>query len=111
MDTPWLMGIDLGGSGARCMLVDRASSTQVSASGDWRFSPAPGTFGTGFNINLDQVWEVVGAACRDALQKAEQDPLRISAVAVSAMRFSTVMLDAEGACLFRRPEQGCASGW
>ena len=33
MDKPWLMGIDLGGSGARCLLVNQASGALVSASG------------------------------------------------------------------------------
>ena len=60
MDKPWLMGIDLGGSGARCLLVNRSSGTLVSASGSWQFAAAPGTFGTGYDIDLELVWEVVG---------------------------------------------------
>ena len=100
MDKPWTMGIDLGGSGARCVLVDRSSKTLVSASSGWQFSPAEGTSGTGFDIDLDQVWEVVGKACRNALQEAGPDPSSVAAVAVSAMRFSTVVLNAEGQSLF-----------
>ena len=103
MQKPWLMGIDLGGSGARCMLINRSSKTLVSASGNWEFSPAPGTFGTGFDIDLDQVWEIVGQACRDALQQADINPSTVAAIAVSAMRFSTVLLDEAGASLLAIP--------
>jgi len=105
MDKPWLMGIDLGGSGARCLLVDRSSGTLVSASGSWQFTPATGTFGTGFDIDLDLVWAVVGKACRDALQQAHIEPSRVAALAVSAMRFSTVLLDADGTSLLAVPNR------
>ncbi len=99
MDKPWLMGIDLGGSGARCLLVNRSSGTLVSASGSWQFAAAPGTSGTGYDIDLELVWEVVGKACRDAVQAANIDAAAVAAIAVSAMRFSTVVLSADGESL------------
>ena len=105
MDTTWLLGIDLGGSGARCILVNRISKAMISASGSWQFAAAPGTSGTGYDIDLPLVWDVVGKACRDALQIAQVDPAAVAAVAVSAMRFSTVMLDADGKSLSIRPTQ------
>ena len=100
MDKPWLLGIDLGGSGARCILVNRLSGVQVSASENWEFASAPGTFGTGYDIDLTMVWDVVGIACRSALHAAEIDPATVAAIAVSAMRFSTVVLNADGESLF-----------
>lgn len=96
MDKPWLLGIDLGGSGARCVLINRSSGALASASGSWQFHVAPGTSGTGYDIDLALVWEVVGNACRDVLQQAKIDPASIAAVAVSAMRFSTVVLNSRG---------------
>lgn len=100
MNKPWLLGIDLGGSGARCLLVNRVSKAMINASGRWEFAAAPGTFGTGYDIDLPLVWDVVTKACRDALQAAQIDPAAIAAIAVSAMRFSTVMLDKDGNSLF-----------
>ena len=97
MQKPWLMGIDLGGSGARCVLVNRDSRALVSTAGAWQFAPAPGTFGTGYDIDLDTVWDVVGRACRDALAQGGIDASAVAAIAVSAMRFSTVVLTAETA--------------
>ncbi len=99
MTKPWLLGIDLGGSGARCVLVDRSSGALVSASGTWEFTAAPGTFGTGYDIDLELVWRVVGQACRDALQAAQIEPAAVAAIAVSSIRFSTVVLDAAGESL------------
>ncbi|MFT4518390.1 MAG: sugar (pentulose or hexulose) kinase/phosphoglycerate dehydrogenase-like enzyme/ribulose-5-phosphate 4-epimerase [Halioglobus sp.] len=109
MDKPWLMGIDLGGSGARCMLVDRQSTKRQSASGSWKFPSAKGTFGTGFDLDLDTIWEVAGKACRDALQLADIDGTQVAAVAVSSMRFSTVLIDASGNSLLAFPNRDARS--
>jgi autoinducer 2 (AI-2) kinase len=105
MDKPWLMGIDLGGSGARCVLVNRSSNTQINTCGSWTFSPAKGTFGTGFDINLQQVWDIVGRVCREAVQQAAIAPSLVSTVAISSMRFSTVLLDAQGTSLLAVPNR------
>ncbi len=82
MSKPWLMGIDLGGSGARCVLVNRSSGALVSATGSWAFAPAEGTFGTGYDVDLDLVWDVVGQACRDAAEKAGLAAGELSGIAV-----------------------------
>ncbi|NQX87570.1 MAG: class II aldolase/adducin family protein [Halioglobus sp.] len=96
MNKPWLMGIDLGGGGARCILANRLSGARVSAQSAWSFPPAEGTFGTGYNVDLDTVWGIVGTACQDAAQKARLDPAAVAGIAVSAMRFATVALNANG---------------
>ena len=99
MKKPWLIGIDLGGSGARCVLVNRDSGALVSAAGSWQFAVAPGTFGTGYDIDLDLVWDVVGTTCRNALTEANINSASVAAIAVSAMRFSTVVLTEDGQSL------------
>ena len=99
MDKAWFLGIDLGGSGARCVLAHPESGERVSAQGHWEFASAPGTSGTGYAIDLAAVWEIVGRTCRQALHNAQIDPSHVAALAVSAMRFSTVVLDADGESL------------
>ena len=96
MDKPWLMGIDLGGSGARCVLLNSASGALHSAFGAWQFPPQEGTFGTGYTVDLENVWHTVGNACRGALEKAAINPAAVASVGVAAMRFSTVVLDKDG---------------
>ena len=105
MVKPWLMGIDLGGSGVRCILKNPSSKAQFSASENWHFDTAAGTFGTGFNIDLEEVWSTVGKASRHVLDLAGASQSSISGLAVSAMRFSTVLLDDNGECLFAAPNR------
>ncbi len=99
MNKPWLMGIDLGGGGARCSLVNRSSGALCSARHAWSFAPAPGTFGTGYDIDLEEVWAAVGRACRNAVREAGLESNELAGIAVSAMRFATVVLDADGNAL------------
>lgn len=96
MNKPWLMGIDLGGGGARCVLVNQSTKDLVGANAPWHFRSAAGTFGTGYDIDLPVVWDAVGKACREAVQKAVITPDSVTGIAVSAMRFSTVVLDTDG---------------
>ncbi len=105
MDKPWLMGIDLGGGGARCVLVHAGTGEQVSAASSWQFKPAPGTFGTGYDIDLDATWEAVGAACREALASGGVGNGQVVAVAVAAMRYTNVIVDKAGNALLAVPNR------
>ncbi|NND67022.1 MAG: hypothetical protein HKN19_05480, partial [Halioglobus sp.] len=105
MEKPWLMGIDLGGGGARCVLVHAGTGEQFSAASAWQFSPAPGTFGTGFDIDLDAAWEAVGAACRAALTSSGADNGLVAAVSVAAMRYTNVFVDKAGNTLLAVPNR------
>ncbi|MFT4614063.1 MAG: phosphoglycerate dehydrogenase-like enzyme/sugar (pentulose or hexulose) kinase [Bacteroidia bacterium] len=105
MNKSWLMGFDLGGSGARCTLVHTSSGEQFSAARNWQFVPAAGTYGTGFDIDLEDVWRAVGEASRSTLQRAGIDAADIGAIAVAAMRFTTVLTDAQGNALMAVPNR------
>ncbi|MEM9255790.1 MAG: NAD(P)-dependent oxidoreductase [Pseudomonadota bacterium] len=103
MAKPWLMGIDLGGGGARCVLFNRETGQSHSADSLWQFTPAPGTFGTGFDLPTATLWRSVGMACRSAVANAECDPTQIAALSVSALRFSTAIVDHTDRCIFSMP--------
>jgi len=105
MNKPWLMGIDLGGSGVRCLLANSTDRRIFSASRPWQFSPAAGTFGTGFDLDLEELWQAIGEACREVLDSSPAAAGDIASIAVSAMRYSTVLIDAEGEALLAVPNR------
>ena len=70
-NTPWLMGLDLGGGGVRCLLVDAGTGRHVKCSRSWRFETSEGTFGLGFDFDPGLVWQLIGEACRRAIEDAE----------------------------------------
>ena len=103
MNTQWVLGIDIGGSGVRCLLVDATSGDAFdSACGGWQFAAAPGTI-AGFDVDLDTVWSHIGATCKEVLLKAGVSGDSVVAVAVSAIRFGTIIVDKNGSPIFAVP--------
>jgi len=105
MNNTYFMGIDLGGGGVRCVLVDAAGATSFSASRPWTFQPEPHPSGLAFGIDLDPAWELIGEACREAVAAAGLTGEQIAGVAVSAIRFGTVIIDRDGEPLFAAPNR------
>lgn len=105
MDRHFVMGIDLGSSGARCVLVDLRDSTCTVASRPWTFPRAAHPSGLGFDIDLDSTWDLLGEACREAVARAGAHGDAIAGVAVSAIRCGTVIIDKAGSTLFAAPNR------
>jgi phosphoglycerate dehydrogenase-like enzyme/sugar (pentulose or hexulose) kinase/ribulose-5-phosphate 4-epimerase/fuculose-1-phosphate aldolase len=97
MNKPWLMGIDLGGSGVRCTLVDSASGHCIENAIPWKPTAVDATANS--NLDLDQLWEAAGRASHGALEQAGVSGGQVSGVAISAIRFSTVVIDRQGTSL------------
>lgn len=107
----YFLGIDAGGSGGRCLLVEPNSMQCWVARRPWSHSPAPGTQGLGVELDLALVWRKLGEACREVLERAGATPGDVAGVAVTSMRLATVALDAGGEPLLAVPNRdGRASG-
>lgn len=104
MNDAYFMGIDLGGGGVRCLLVG-ADGASVCASRPWSFAPESHASGLAFGIDLDLTWDLIGEACRDAVASAGIAGQQIKGVAVSAIRFGTVIIDRNGKVLFAAPNR------
>jgi sugar (pentulose or hexulose) kinase len=95
----YLMGLDLGGGGVRCLLVDVESGARTTAARPVAPRPAPGLAGIGWDLDLAAIWAQLGAVAREARQTAGVGPERVLGVAVSAVRLATVVLEDEGEML------------
>jgi sugar (pentulose or hexulose) kinase len=93
MTKQYFMGIDIGGGGARCLLVDTEDASCVSASRPWSFPQEAHPSGLAFGIDLDATWDLIGEACREAIAIAGVSGEQIGSVAVSAIRCGTVIID------------------
>ncbi len=95
-----LLAIDVGGSGGNCVLVDSARGPLRHAYHAWRHAVAPGTGGLGFDLDLPGIWRHLVRGCREIL--AGEAP---AAIAVTGMRFTTVVLDGERRTLLANPNR------
>lgn len=101
----WVMGIDIGGGSVRCLLLNTESASSFSAARTWSFPVAEGSFGLGFNLDLDTMWQLIGEASREVIATAAITGEQIASVAVSAMRFGTVIIDKDGKALYAVPNR------
>jgi L-ribulose-5-phosphate 4-epimerase len=101
----YLMGLDLGGSGGRCLLVELESGDITSAFRPWKHRPAPHTGGWGLDLDVDHIWGVLGRIAGEALSRANADPNQVLGIAATSMRHGMVLLGADDRELLAVPNR------
>ena len=101
----YLMGLDLGGSGGRCLLVELESGDITTAFRPWKHLPAPNTGGWGLDLDVDRVWGVLGEVSREALGRAKVRPDQVLGIAATSMRHALVLLGADDLELLAVPNR------
>jgi phosphoglycerate dehydrogenase-like enzyme/sugar (pentulose or hexulose) kinase len=89
----WWMGLDVGGGGARCLLLPEGGGEPIVAARGWS---ALG--GANLDLDLEALFARVAEAARAALAAAG-DGAEVVGIAASAVRFGAVVLDRAGAPL------------
>ncbi|MBW1683861.1 MAG: hypothetical protein JRS35_02240, partial [Deltaproteobacteria bacterium] len=95
MSERFLMGLDLGGGGLRCLLVNPETLRVVTSYRPWTASPVP-EVPMGIEYDAAGTWSVLGEVVREALERAEAAPEAILGVAATSMRHGSALLDADG---------------
>ncbi len=105
MAAKYLMGLDVGGGGGRCLLVNTATGGTVSVFRAWTHPPAPEAGNFAFRLDTDMVWRVLGETSRAALQKAGIAADDVAGVAATSMRHGLVAIDKKGNVLLAAPNK------
>jgi autoinducer 2 (AI-2) kinase len=105
----FLIGLDLGGGGLRCLLASPDSGRVVTASRPWAPRTLPGAL-MGFEYDADATWAAFGGLVREALARAGAGPDDVLGIAATSMRHGTVLLDAGGAELAVVPNRDARGG-
>jgi len=100
-----LVGLDIGGGGGRALLVDTSSGDTTSALVPWAFPQAAGTGGIGFEADLDAMFLDLCTATRRVLEQSGTPIEDVVGIAVSAMRFGTVILGDHAEVLYAAPNR------
>lgn len=99
------MGLDAGGGGGRCLLLDADSGACSSAFRAWSHPIAPDTGGLGYDLDCDVVEAHLAEAVREALAAADARPDEVVGIAATSMRFAMVVVDAEGRPVYAGPNR------
>jgi sugar (pentulose or hexulose) kinase len=86
----FVMGLDLGGGSVRCLLLDLAGAAPIVVSRGW-----PELVGGASDLDLEAIFARLAEASRAALAQAGSDA-EVAGLAVSAVRFGSVVIDRDG---------------
>ena len=105
MTGKFLMGLDVGGGGGRCLLVNTDTSETMSVFHPWKLPPDPQAGGFAFKLDTNAVWRALGEIAMDVLKKAGAAPQDVVGIAATSMRHGLVALDKKGKVLLATPNR------
>ena len=105
MSGKYLMGLDMGGGGGRCLLVNSETGEITSIFHAWTLPSAPEVGGFAFKLDTDKIWRVLGETAREAIKKAGISSQEVAGIAATSMRHGTVMIDKKGQVLLATPNR------
>lgn len=101
----YLMGLDVGGGGGRCLVVGVSSGAVTTAFSPWSFRAAPGAGPGAVDADLEELWRALAAAAASALKRSGARPGQVAGIAATAMRLGAVVLDDAGTPLYAAPNR------
>ncbi len=105
MASRYLMGLDAGGGGGRCLLVDVDTGAMAFGARGWSHPVAPETGGWGLDLDTGAIWESIGQVARQALARSGAAADQVVGLAVTSMRHGTVLLGRDDQVLWAVPNR------
>jgi autoinducer 2 (AI-2) kinase len=105
MGSGYLMALDAGGGGVRCMLADAVPGSLTVATRALRHPVAPGTEGWGYDLDVNGLWRELGGAVREALGLSGAKPEQVLCIAATSMRHGMVLVGGDGGVLWAVPNR------
>ncbi len=103
MNPHYLLGLDAGGGGLRCLLINVDSRRITTAAQPWSARRVPSAGAWARELDLPAIWRALAATTHQALARAGAEPAQVLGLAVTSMRHSLVLLDARGEPCFAVP--------
>jgi autoinducer 2 (AI-2) kinase len=101
----FLVGLDVGGGGGRCLVVACPGGAITTAFRPWSFPASPGAGPGAVDADLEAIWRALAAAAASALSRAGARPSEVAGIAATAMRLGAVVLGEGDAPLYAAPNR------
>jgi len=105
MADSYLLALDAGSSGGRCLIVDERGRKLACAAQTWGYSSDPEAGPQSKEFAADRFWSTLSTLVRRALAEAGLEASRITGVSATSQRQAIVLLDGQGRELYAGPNQ------
>ncbi|MCA9830945.1 MAG: NAD(P)-dependent oxidoreductase [Dehalococcoidia bacterium] len=96
MSKRFVLGLDAGGGGGSCLVLDTDTGAVTVATRPWRHPSVPGTDGWGLDFDYRSAWRLLAECVREAIAAAAAAPDDVAAIATTGMRHGMVVVDGAG---------------
>jgi autoinducer 2 (AI-2) kinase len=101
----YLLALDAGSSGGRCLIVDERGRKVACIREPWGYRSDPEAGPQSREFSADEFWSILSTLVRRALEEAKLDPRRIAGVSAASQRQAIVFLDRQGREVYAGPNQ------
>jgi autoinducer 2 (AI-2) kinase len=91
----FLIGLDLGGGGGRCLILGVESGRTATAFRAWSFTTRPDV-PTASDLDPENIWRLVGECVHETLARVGAAPEQVAGVAATSIRHASAVLDSDG---------------
>ena len=77
----FVMGLDIGGGGGRCLLADVETGATTTVARAWSYRAIP-AIPMAAEVDVPRVWSLLGEAAREALARAGARPESVLGIAL-----------------------------
>lgn len=102
MSNSFLMGIDIGGGGGRCLLLNVESGETLCERISWTHRALPNSIGF-YDLDTQTIWNSIVRVVRRVTEKNAINTKNIKALAVSSVRYGLVIVDKQQKVIFAVP--------
>ncbi|WXG43786.1 MAG: FGGY family carbohydrate kinase [Promethearchaeati archaeon SRVP18_Atabeyarchaeia-1] len=103
MSDEYLIGIDFGTSGGKCLITDLKGNEKARTFKEWWYSSPEEIRPYAKEFNANDFWRFISEAVRETLRKAKVPAGKVVGVSSSSLRQGIVLLDADGEELYAGP--------
>jgi autoinducer 2 (AI-2) kinase len=103
MAASYLLALDAGSSGGRCLIVDERGRTAACTSEPWDYHMDPEAGPQSREFSADRFWAILSALVRRALAEGGLEGSPIAGVSATSQRQALVFLDAQGREVYAGP--------
>ncbi|WP_372365208.1 NAD(P)-dependent oxidoreductase [Candidatus Uabimicrobium sp. HlEnr_7] len=102
MTSNFLMGIDIGSSGGRCLLYNTDSGETLCKKISWQHKAVANSIGF-YDLDTQEIWQKLAKVIGQSLKSASIEAKQIIGVAVTSVRYGLVVVDKNQTVIFAVP--------